>query len=167
MSKSLVTYFSKTGNTKAVAEAIYGALEVEKAMKSLHELQGDISSEFNLIFIGFPVHSHSIPFSVEEFLKKIPRAKKIAFFSTHGSLTGSRLSREALEYATVIASQVNVLGTFSCRGKVSPQTLKVLEKSPEHQAWAEMAATASTHPDKADLEDARSFAKWIMTLAAL
>ena len=167
MSKSLVTYFSKTGNTKTVAEAIYGALEGEKALKSLHELQDNISREFSLIFVGFPVHSHSIPFSVEEFLKKIPREKKTAFFSTHGSLTGGRLSREALEYATVLASQVNVLGTFSCRGKVSPQALEVLEKSPEHRAWAEMAATASTHPDKADLEDARSFAKWVMTLAAL
>ncbi len=168
MSKSLVTYFSKTGNTKTVAEAIYGALEGDKAIKPLHELvESDINLEFSLIFIGFPVHSHSIPFPVEEFLKKIPRGKRIAFFSTHGSLTGSRLSREALEYATVLASQVTVLGTFSCRGNVSPQALDVLEKSPEHQAWAEMAVTAGTHPDKADLEDARSFAKWIMILAVL
>jgi hypothetical protein len=27
-----------------------------------------------------------------------------------------------------------------------------------------MAASASTHPDSHDLEDARAFARWIMTL---
>lgn len=167
MSKILVTYFSKTGNTKTVAEAIYSALTGEKSLKPLHELGNDIARRINLIFVGFPVYSHSIPFPVEEFLKKIPRGKQIAFFSTHGSLAGGRLSREALEYATVLAPQTKVLGTFSCRGKVSLPALEVLKKSPEHQAWAEMAASASTHPDKADLEDARAFAKWITTLADL
>ena len=36
----------------------------------------------------------------------------------------------------------------------------------EHEAWADMAATAATHPDESDLEDARSFARWIQTLGA-
>jgi len=32
-------------------------------------------------------------------------------------------------------------------------------QSPEHEAWADMAASAATHPDASDLEDARSFAR--------
>jgi hypothetical protein len=43
--------------------------------------------------------------------------------------------------------------------------MEVLSKSPEHKAWVEMAASAQTHPDENDLEDARDFAKWIMTLS--
>jgi hypothetical protein len=76
------------------------------------------------------------------------------------------LATEALEHAAVIASKVKVLGTFTCRGKVSMAALEVLSKSPEHKAWAEMAPSSQTHPDEADLEDARSFAKRIIIISA-
>lgn len=163
MSKILVTYISWTGNTKKVAGAIFEVLEGDKTIKTMDEAQ--ILDEYNLIFIGFPVHSHSVPFKTEELIKRIPPGKKIALFSTHGSLTGSRLSREALEHASILASSSKILGTFTCRGKVSLQALEVLSKSPEHKAWAEMAASTQTHPDEHDLDDARSFAKWITTLS--
>jgi flavodoxin len=162
MSKILVTYISWTGNTKKVADAIFEVLGGDKTIKTMDEAQ--ILDEYDLIFIGFPVHSHSVPFKTEELIKRIPPGKKIALFSTHGSLTGSRLSREALEHASILASRSKILGTFSCRGKVSLQALEVLSKSPEHKAWAEMAASTQTHPDEHDLDDARSFAKWITTL---
>ena len=164
MSKTLVAYYSRTGNTKRTAEAIFEAIEGEKILRSFQDLQPQEIQEHQLVFVGFPVHSHSVPFAVEKIIKSIPQGKKTAFFSTHGSLTGSRLSREALEYATVLAVKANVLGSFSCRGKVSDETLKILEKSPEHRAWAEMSASARTHPDNNDLEDARVFARWIQTL---
>jgi len=160
--KTLVTYFSLTGNTKKIAETVHETLEGEKEIKKIEE-STDLN-EYDLIFVGFPVHSHSVPFKVETFMKNIPQGKKIAFFSTHGSLSGSQLSREALEYAGVLASKAKVLGSFSCRGKVSPEVLEVLIKSPEHVAWAEMAPSARNHPDQNDLEDARAFARWILIL---
>jgi flavodoxin len=166
MSKTLVVYFSRTGNTKLIAESIYSALKGEKEIYSLGEFKNEDLEGYGLVFAGFPVHSHSIPFAVEEFMKKIPQGKKVALFSTHGSLTGGKLSREALEYAATLATKAKILGTFSCRGKVSPQALEVLEKSVEHKAWAEMAVSAATHPDKSDLEDATAFADWVMTLEA-
>jgi flavodoxin len=163
MSKILVAYISWSGNTKKVADAIFETLDGDATIKSLDEVQS--LEEFELIFVGFPVHSHSVPFRAEDFIKKIPAGKKIALFSTHGSLTGSRLSREALEHASILAPNSKILGTFTCRGKVSIQAMEVLSKSPEHKAWVEMSASAQTHPDENDLEDARAFAKWIMTLA--
>lgn len=162
--KTLVTYFSLTGNTKIIAEAVHETLEDEKEIKKIAE-STDLD-DYDLIFVGFPVHSHSVPYKVEVFIKSIPQGKKVALFSTHGSLTGSRLSKEALEYAGILASKTKVLGSFSCRGKVAPEALEVLMKSPEHAAWAEMAPTARTHPDQNDLEDARSFTRWILTLYA-
>ncbi len=146
MAKTLVTYFTRTGNTKLVAEAIYEALPGDKVLK--------------------PMAAHSVPFPAETFLKTIPEGKKVALFSTHGSVTGSRLSREALEYASVLVAKDKLVGTFSCRGKVSMKALEVLMQSPEHEAWADMAASAATHPDASDLEDARAFARWIVTLGA-
>jgi flavodoxin len=160
--KTLVTYFSLTGNTQIIAEAIYEVLEGEKEIQKIDEAS-DLN-EYDLLFVGFPVHSHSVPFKIEAILKSIPKGKKIALFSTHGSLSGSHLSREALEYAGVLASKAKTLGSFSCRGKVSPQALEFLIKSPEHVAWAEMAPSARNHPDQFDIEDARVFARWILTL---
>ena len=166
MLKTLVIYFSKTGNTKKIAEAIHSALAGEKEIIPVEEFNNEDFDGYSLIFIGFPVHSHSVPFPVEGFLKNIPPGKKIAFFSTHGALTGSRLSREALEHAVALTPNAKVLGTFSCRGKVSTKALEDLEKSIEHKAWAEMAVSAAVHPDKSDMEDAAAFAGWIKTKAA-
>lgn len=162
MSKTLVTYYSKTGNTKKIAEAIYEQLKGEKEIKPLDEVQG--LEDYSLIFIGFPVYSHSVPYKVEIFLKKIPDGKKIALFSTHGSFTGSRLSREALEHATATASKAKVMATFSCRGRVSLETLEMYKNSPQHVLWVEMAASARNHPHEKDVENAKSFARWVITL---
>jgi flavodoxin len=161
--KTLVAYFSRTGNTRKIAEAIHQALPGAKEIQTLDRVEG--LDDYKLIFIGFPVHSHNVPYKVELFLKKIPKGQKIALFTTHGSLAGGRLAQEALEHALVLASQARVIGSFSCRGKVSLEALEVLKKSPEHEAWADMAASAVTHPDPSDLEDARSFALWVATLS--
>ena len=164
MAKTLVTYFSRTGNTKAVAEAIYEALPGDKVLRPMAEA-GDLAP-YQIVFAGFPVHSHSVPYPAEAFLKSIPEGKKVALFSTHGSVTGSRLSREALEYASILVAKARLVGTFSCRGRVSLKALEILTQSPEHEAWTDMAASAATHPDASDLEDARAFARWIVTLGA-
>jgi flavodoxin len=164
MSKTLVTYFSRTGNTRKVAEAIFEEIAGDKNLKPLAEVE-DLAPYQNF-FVGFPVQTHSVPYEAEVFLKKIPEGKKVALFSTHGSMTGSSLSREALEYASVLVSKAKLVGTFSCRGKVSMKALEVLMRSPEHEAWADMAASAATHPDEHDLAEARAFARWAMTLFA-
>jgi flavodoxin len=162
MSRILVSYFSLTGNTKKIGHEIFQSLPEPKTLLPIHEVSG--LGGFDLIFVGFPVHSHGVPIQVEKFLKTIPRGKKVALFSTHGSLTGSRLSREAIEHAAVIASQAKIVATFSCRGKVSPQALETLRRSPEHEAWVDMAASAGTHPNEHDFADARSFAKWVLAI---
>jgi flavodoxin len=163
MSNILVAYYSLTGNTKKIAEAIFEALPQPKTIKPMAEV--DNVEKHDLIFAGFPVQSHGVPFKAEKFLQGIPKGKKLALFSTHSSLTGSRLSREAIEHAVVISSQAKLISTFSCRGKVSPQALEVLSRSPEHEAWVDMAASASTHPNEHDLEEARAFARWVLTLS--
>jgi flavodoxin len=162
MAKVLITYFSLTGNTKKVAEAIFEAIKGEKILLPISEVQE--TETYDLLFVGFPVHSHSTPYKVEAFLRQLPPGKKVALFSTHGSLTGGELSRQALEYAAAVAPQIKIVATFSCRGRVSPAALEILRRSPEHEAWVEMAASAHHHPDQHDLEEARVFARWVMTI---
>jgi flavodoxin len=164
MNKTLVAYFSRTGNTRQVAQAIYDALDGEKEILPIDQVAS--LDPYDFVFIGFPVQMHSLPFPVEQFIKTIPARKKIAFFCTHGSLPGHRLSREAIEYAVVLAPQAKVLGTFSSRGRLSLQALDHLNKSPEHQEWTEMSASAGTHPDATDLDEARVFARQMKILSA-
>ncbi len=163
MHKTLVTYYSRTGNTRKVAEAIFEALDGDKTLKPIEEVTG--LEPYSLVFVGFPVQSHSVPYPVEVFLKSIPAGKMIALFSTHGSLPGHRLSREAIEHAVILAAKAKVLGTFAVRGKLSLQALEAVSKSPEHQEWAEMAASANGHPNETDLEAARVFARSMRLLA--
>jgi flavodoxin len=163
MSDILVAFYSLTGNTKKIAEAIFEALPQPKTIQPVSEVQS--LDPYDLVFVGFPVQSHSVPYKTEKFLKSIPKGKKIALFSTHGSVTGSRLSREAIEHAVVVSSQAKLISTFSCRGRVSARALEVLSHSPEHEAWVDMAASASTHPNEHDLADARAFALWVLTLS--
>jgi flavodoxin len=163
MHKTLVTFFSRTGNTRKVAEAIFEALDGDKTIKPIDEVSS--LDDYGLVFVGFPVQSHSVPYPVEVFLKAIGAHKKIALFSTHGSLPGHRLAREAIEHAVILTSKAKVLGTFAVRGKLSLQALDVLAKSPEHQEWAEMAASANGHPNETDLAEAKAFARSMKTLA--
>jgi len=157
MNRTLIAYYSLTGNTKKVAEAIFQSIDGDKLLQPMAE-RGSLNDD-NLILIGFPVHSHSVPFSVESFLKSIPPRKNVALFCTHGALSDHRLSREAIEYAAILVGHCHLLGTFHCRGKMSFQALEILGRSTEHQDWAEMAPSAATHPDEHDLAEAGLFAR--------
>jgi len=155
--KILVTYFTKTGNTEKVARAIFDAIRLEKELMPVNEAKD--MDRYDIIFCGFPVQAHSVPLPVENFIKAIPAGKKIAFFTTHGSLRGGPLAVTAIEHAVSLASKLKVIGTFGCRGKVDPKIIEVLLNKPEHKTWAETARSASSHPNESDLEDARQFAK--------
>jgi flavodoxin len=162
--KVLVTYYSETGNTEKVAQAIYEG--VGKAEKDILPIQETGHAEkYDLVFCGFPVHASSVPHKVEPFLKSIPQGKRVAIFATHGSLRRGQLATAAFDYAVSLLSKTKVIGTFGSRGKVKPDLLEVLGKKPEHRAWAEEARGAAAHPDEADLEDAKEFAKKVMKKA--
>lgn len=164
MSKTLVAYYSRTGNTKIVAEAVQHALGA--GVKCLPVDKVDSLADCRLVFVGFPVHAHTVPFPAEQFLKSIPAGTPIALFSTHGAVPESRMATEALEYAVVLTGHCRLLGTFHCRGKLSLQALEAFSASPEHREWSEMAPSAATHPDTHDLDEAALFAKHMKAKAA-
>jgi flavodoxin len=162
--KVLVAYYSETGNTEKVAKAIYDGLGfVEKDLASIKEKPR--SRKYDVIFVGFPVQKHSVPAVVENFIKRIPEGKKVAFFSTHGSLRGGELAVTAFYYAVSLTAKKQVLGTFGCRGKVKPKMIEALMKRPEDKYWALEAQSASANPDDADLEDAKKWAWWMVMKA--
>ena len=160
--KALVTYYTETGNTGKLAQAIYdGIQQAEKEIFPIDEVK-DVQ-DYDLILCGFPVQASSVPIKAEAFLKEIPEGKLLALFATHGSLRGGELAITAFYYALSLSSKAKVIGTFGCRGKVKSSLIEALIKKPEHKAWAEEAQSALGHPDEGDLEDGREFAKTMAT----
>jgi flavodoxin I len=160
--KVLVSYYSDTGNTKKVAEAIFDAVtESEKEICLVTEASN--LSDYDLIFCGFPVQSMGLPAKAEAFVKGLPEGTKVAFFATHGSLRGGELAITAFYSALGLAKHLKVMGTFGCRGAVKPDIIEALLKKVEFRGWALEAQSAVGHPDAADLEDAKAFAKAMIT----
>ena len=126
--KALVTYFTQTGNTDKIARSIFNAVNVEKEILPLDEAKN--VRGYDIVFIGFPVIPHAAPLKVQPFIKGLPAGQKVAFFSTHGSLRGGLLSRQAFEDAIGLAAGKKVLGHYGCRGKVSPRVIDALMKEP-------------------------------------
>ena len=162
--KVLVAYYSDTGNTKKVAEAIYDAISESEKEISLATEAANLS-EYDLIFCGFPVQSMGLPGTMEDFVKTLPEGKKVAFFGTHGSLRGGELAITAFYSALSLSKHLKVMGTFGCRGVVKQGIIDALLKKAEHRGWALEAQSAVGHPDAADLEDAKAFAEGMMTKA--
>ncbi len=65
--KVLVAYMSQTGNTKKVAEAIYGAIPAPKDIKRVEEVTS--LEGYDLSFLGFPMHAFGPDEPVINFLK--------------------------------------------------------------------------------------------------
>lgn len=162
--KVLVSYYSDTGNTKKVADAIYDAIEGSE--KEIHRVE-EVSnlSGYDLVFCGFPVQAMGMPAKVETFVKGLPEGTKVAFFATHGSLRGGELAITAFYSAISLAKSLKVMGTFGSRGVVKPNIIDALLKKAAHRGWALEAQSAVGHPDEADLEDAKAFAAAVMTKA--
>ena len=72
--KALVVYWSATGNTEKVAQAIFHALETEGATAKLLKM-GDAADEdfhdYDLIFLGAPSYQFLPPKPVLDFLNDI------------------------------------------------------------------------------------------------
>lgn len=151
--RACVVYFSQTGNTRKVAEAIQEALARAAgfcALYRLEEADPAVLSRYDLIGLGCPAFYLREPLNVRRFLLDIPdqrmtgRPKPFFVFVTHGGTPGdaySRISRLAANRG------LDVIGAYGCLG---------VDTFPPYADRRPLIAHG--HPDSADLERARSFA---------
>ena len=129
-----VIYYSMTGNTKKVAEAIAAELDVSaEDVKTKGELAED---SFLLLGSG-----NYFPLPGRGFKKLVASndfdGRKVALFGTSGGGKGREV--EALE-KMVMAKGAKVMGKFHCTGKM-------------------FFFINRKHPDKKDLKNAKKFAR--------
>lgn len=160
----LVAYYSITGNTRRIAEAVFaGVRHTQKTLLPIDQV--DDPAKYDLIFCGFPVHHHSIPATMTKFFQRIPLGKKIALFATHGALRGGEKVVTAFYTALSLTHGRTTLGTFGCRGQVSFEQLDQWLENPHERTWALEAQSAGGHPDASDLNDASAFAETMLYAA--
>lgn len=163
--KYMVAYWSQTGNTKKVAEAIFAALPEEKTLKPLAEVEN--LDGFDVIFIGFPIMQFGPPPSVKKFLAANTQKKTIALFVTHAMLSQSGDAQQQamlvkeLDKCAAVCSGSNLLGLFHCQGELSENAANDLIASniPILMEFAELRRFTLGHPNAGELAHAQNFAR--------
>lgn len=161
--KVLVTYFSQTGNTKKVAEAIYGCVQCDKQISSM----GEVSSiqGHDLTFVGFPIHAGQPAADARQFLERHSNGNNLALFITHASPESWAGLEECLGKCREAAAGANILGLFDCQGELSAVIADFMAKSgdPELIEGAKQRASTVGQPDNTKLERARKWAENIIS----
>ena len=159
--KVLVAYFSQTGNTKKVAEAIYGEIKQDKEIKKLQDV-GSLDG-YDFSFIGFPLQAFGPAKDAKDFLKAKTAGKKVALFITHASPEGAPQLKEWIGKCEKAAAGAEVAGIFDCQGELSQAVADMLIKSDDAnmQAFGKMRSATMGQPDASCIEKAKAFAKEI------
>lgn len=167
--KLLVTYWSQTGNTKRVAEAIFSVLPAEKIIIPIEMVES--LDEFALSFIGFPVMQFGPPQAARKFFGDHAHGRKIALFITHAMLSQNEdryqqaMLEKELEKCRLVCSQSELAGFFHCQGELSEKLASDLLASnfPMLAEFAGMRPQTVGHPDPEELVQAGKFALDVLT----
>jgi len=176
--KILVAYFSETGNTKRIAEAIgeeatVGGHDVD--IKTVGEISASQLGEYDVIFLGSTCHSADVAAPVRNILDGLSEGSelKLAGFVTHSTVMpeGDAWQKEMYEqwggkcpatFETVCKKKaIELLGFFHCQGAPSPQIEAFIHSTiiPDEEHWAEYIEDARKHPTADDVEAAREFTR--------
>lgn len=93
--KACILYFSGTGNTKKFAHALSTFLDLP--IFNIENANPKVISDYDLLFVGTPVHGNAPAKPVTSFIGILPKAdnKKAIIFSTYAIRKGS--ANEKLE----------------------------------------------------------------------
>lgn len=164
--KVLVAYMSSTGNTKKIAEAIYGEIAAEKEIKPISEVE-DIGA-YDLTFLGFPTHGYGPDKKTKAFLEKLCKdGKKVALFVTHAAPENEPEVPEWMAKFKQAASGAELVGLFDCQGEMAKGVKFIMKIAPNKKLRSDAKRDNSKgQPDESRLEKARAFARNTMSRGA-
>ena len=158
----LVAYMSKTGNTRKVADAIFGEIDCEKEIMPLEDVK-DLSG-YDLSFLGFPMHQYGPDKKAQRFLQKhCQEGRDVALFVTHAAPEGGAELAAWLEKFWDAAAGANIVGKFDCQGQLAKGIRFIMSIIPDANVRAQAKEDGSRgQPDAERLERARAFAREVM-----
>jgi hypothetical protein len=153
----LVVYFSQSGNTKKVAEAIYDAIPFRRALKQMSDI--DNVRPYDLLFVGFPIQVFGPADQGRAFMNAHCQNKPVALFITHAVPDTFEDLPLWIERCKEPVPETNVMGVFDCQGEVSKDLIYFAQQSddPVLKKLGEIGPNAKGQPDAFQLNRARSF----------
>jgi flavodoxin len=170
--KILITYFTQTGNTERIAKAIHieASAQHDSVIKKLDASQYPSLDDYNLIFVGSPCHAGTLAAPVRDFLSQLPDNPPfhLAGFITHASPAYNKNDFEnCITYFASLCKKKIIAyhGCFECQGGLAPQLREFIKKSKKisDDEWDRIMATNNGHPGTEDENNARSYARKVIS----
>jgi flavodoxin len=177
----LIAYFSQTGNTAKVAQAIYEeALSqgYEVDLKKIAEITSNSLDAYDLVFLGSACHDTDLAKPVKRVLEGIASSPpfKLAGFVTHATYTPEGGTREREVYEewagrcvvsfnrTSQEKGIDFLGYFHCQGAPSSPIEEFIHNTivTNDAEWEMYIEQVRKHPNTEDLQNAREFARQVL-----
>ena len=158
----LVSYMSKTGNTKKVAEAIFEEIPDEKELKAIAEV--DSLDGYDFAFLGFPVQRMGPDKKTVKLLEKhCVNGRKVALFITHASPEDGEELRLWLDKFRQAARGADIVDMFDCQGELARSVKRIMSIWPDakFRMWAKQD-NSQGQPDKTRLDRARAFSRKVI-----
>ncbi len=145
--KTLISFSTKTGNTRRLAQEIFNSIRGEKVLNEIEDIQE--FNGFDLIYIGFPIHNFEPSKDAKDFIGKLEENQKVVLFATHAMQTDSPMNNKQIENCKKIAGHLNFLGIYTCRGELSESAAGKMIKSdnPQMQFFGKMRKQTIGHPN--------------------
>lgn len=169
--KILITYYSETGNTEKVGQAIKDSLKTHDVVLSpVKKVDPNSLGSYDLLFLGSGIYAFNISRKITSLMKKASSLpEKIALFYTHESLKPWPKAFNSIK-SILEAQNCQILGIFDCCGE------NLVEKAQEQREamYNKMAQKEKEeaeriylnhvkgHPNNEDLENAKNFAQEIV-----
>ncbi|MEO0454130.1 MAG: flavodoxin family protein [Verrucomicrobiota bacterium] len=167
--KILLTYSTRSGNTKRVAEAVATKLGSDVTLANIENEKTMNPDDFDVLIHGFWVTSTGADELSLEYLHQI-RNRTIGLFGTMGANPDSPYARSIrLRLKNHLKKNNNTIGEwFLCPGEIASELITWFESLPEGHSqyptperranWAH----AQGRPSEADLSEAAAlFTEWI------
>lgn len=160
--KILVTYLSKTGNTKKVAEAIFEEINEEKEISKIDEVESIVG--YDITFLGFPIHQMGPDKKQAKLLEKhCINGRNVILFITHAAPEDSPDLQPMLDKYRQAARRANIIDMFDCQGELDRTTKRIMSILPDARLrqWAKLD-NSKGQPDRDRIDHARTFCRNVM-----
>ena len=168
----LVCYFSSTGNTKKVAEAVFQGLEEENhdsTLVPIKDADPATLKDYDLVILGSGIYGGKFHKDVMGFMKKAGEtlAPKFALFCTHNSPKVSEKGLKRL-IGTIEKAGSELVGMWDCAAPnlgMSAEAIAMMMKNMPDDQRAQAEAyneKIKNKPDAQDLENAKGFGQSLL-----
>ena len=172
--KILVAFFSQTGNTEQIANAIHQEVSGshDADLKKVEEISAGDLAGYDIVFVGSPIHGNGLAAPVRELMEAVPDGSsfKLAGFVTHASSAyekeGFDQGMQSLEDIST-GKNIAYLGVFDCEGRMAEMLKPMIKEARgvSDEEWDKRMAELDQHPNAEDEQKAKDFAKDILSRA--